>query len=50
MSEKKLLGVLIGERMIPKKEMCHFSWDKLKWKTCHLKRDEGSTNWDLLSG
>ena len=27
---KKWLNVLIGERMFPKKEMCHLNWDKLK--------------------
>ena len=41
-SEKKWLSVLIGERKLPKKEMCHLSWDKLKRKTCHLKRGGGS--------
>ena len=42
-SEKKGLSVLIGERKLPNKEMCHLNWDKLKRKTCHLKRDGGSS-------
>ena len=36
------MSVLIGERKFPNKEMCHLGWDKLKRKTCHLKRDGGS--------
>ena len=43
-SGKKWLSVLIGERKLPKKKMCHLSWDKLKKKTYHLKRDGGSSN------
>ena len=48
-SEKKWLSVLIGERKLPKKEMCHLSWDKLKRKTCHLKRDGGSIKLKIIS-
>ena len=42
-SEKKWSGVLIGKRKLPKKEMCNLSWDKLKRKTYHFKRDGGSS-------
>ena len=42
-SEKKWLSILVGERKLPKKEMCHLSWDKPKRKMCHLKRDGGSS-------
>ena len=42
---KKWLSVLIGERKLPKNEMCHLSWDKLKRKTCHLKWDGGSSSY-----
>ena len=37
MSEKKWLGVSIGEKKFPKMEICHLIWDKLKRKTCHHK-------------
>ena len=39
MDEKKCLDVLIEERKFRKKEMCHFSLDKSKMKTYHLKWD-----------
>ena len=39
---KKWLGVLIRERKIPIKEMCYFSWDKLKRKMYHHKQNGGS--------
>ena len=42
MSKKKWLSVLIREKKFPKKEMCHFSQDKLKREICHLKREIGN--------
>ena len=41
---KKWLNVLIGERKLPKIEMCHLGWDKPKRKLCHLSWEGGGIN------
>ena len=43
---KKWLGVLIGDRKLPKIEMHHLSWDKLKKKVRRVSWDGGSSFYD----